>query len=340
MTQPSLFGQLDKPACVVLFSGGGGACEGIRRAVGAPVLMAVNHDPASIRMHAANHPETLHIQEDVWAVVPRQASRGRKPWLLWMSPACTHFSRAKGSSPLSEQSRSLADVVFPWIESARPAVIVLENVLEFQDWGPLDEKGRPVRDLQGAYFRAWVDRVRSHGYTVDWRGLAACDYGAPTVRKRLYLVARCDGKPIRWPVPSHGPGALPYRTAAECIDWSLPGAPIDGRSVPLCARTRARIEAARHRYGERCIVAYYGSERDGQGIDEPLRTVTTKDRFGVVIGDTFRMLSPRECARAMGFSEDYRLEGTRAEQIARIGNAVCPPVAEAIVKALAERIWP
>jgi DNA (cytosine-5)-methyltransferase 1 len=331
--QGSLFGRLDRLASVVLFAGLGGSCEGIRQATGTSPLAAVNHCPHAIQLHALNHPETLHMQGDVWDVAPREAVRGRTLDLLWLSPDCTHHSRAKGGMPRETGRRALADVAIPWARDARPRVIMLENVPEWLQWGPLNEDGHPIRERAGEFFRAWCSRLVDLGYQIEWRVLRACDYGAPTSRERVYLIARRDGHPIVWPAPTHGPGAsYPWRTAAECVDWSLPWAR-DLRDRPLCEASMRRVDAGRKACGDRpFLIVYYGTGLCAS-LDKPLPTVTTHDRFGIVSGQRYRMLHPRELARAMGFPESYQLEGSRAEQVARVGNAVCPPVAEALVRA-------
>jgi DNA (cytosine-5)-methyltransferase 1 len=482
---------------VDLFAGGGGASHGIVSALGCSPAVAVNHDPAAIRMHAANHPGTLHLCEDVFRVAPFRP-RGRAIDLLWASPDCTHHSRAKGGKPRENKRRMLAWVVVEWARAVHPRVIALENVPEFRQWGPLDEAGHPIPERAGETFAEFVGALRLAGYRVEHRELVAADYGAPTTRKRLYLVARCDGQPIRWPEPTHGKArALPHRTAAECIDWSIPVPSIFERARPLAEATQRRIAEGIRRYvltaarpfvvclthggrlepfdeplrtittangGERAIVAptlvqtgygeregqaprvldigaplgtvvaggskhglvaaflakhngsgdtwnaavgssldepvhtvtgrdtkalaavfldkLHGSARAGQPIDEPAPTVTagggrggghaalvaafllkfygsgsqwsglaepmhtivTKARMGLVtvtiagqeyalVDIGMRMLAPRELARAQGFGDEYILTGSKANQIARIGNSVCPPVAEAIVRA-------
>ena len=330
--QLSAFGDLSKEATAVGFAGFGGACEGIRMAIGVSPIVAINHDEHAIRLHALNHPETKHYREDIWLVDPWRACRGRKLKLLWLSPDCTHHSRAKGKAPRMSGRRSLADVVFKWVETVRPAVIMLENVPEWLDWGPLDEHGKPISERKGELFRAWVDRLDSYGYCVEWRILEAHRYGVPTSRRRVYLIARCDGQPIVWPEPTHGPGLLPYRTAAECIDWSERWR-TDLSVESLCRDTMRRIEHGRRLFGDSpFLVEYYGTGLSAS-LDAPLHTVTTVDRFGLVYGNKFRMLQPRELARAMGFPDSYILEGSKRDQVARIGNAVCPQMAEALVRA-------
>lgn len=503
----SLFGRLDRPAAAVLFAGLGGACEGIKQALGVSPIVAVNHCEHAIRLHKLNHPETMHFQEDVLSVEPQKAARGRKIRLLWLSPDCTHFSRAKGGKPRETGRRSLAWIAVDWARDVRPEVIILENVQEFLTWGPLDEDGQPIKAEAGIYFQEWLEALQKLGYLAEWRILSAADYGAPTSRRRLFFVARRDGRPFTWPAPTHGPGrAAPWRTAAECIDWSIPCPSIFDRPRPLAHATERRIaegirrfvlnsprpfivnlthggrlegavddpvrtittakrgekavvmpfltryhgekrpgEAARiesleapiptvtteNRFGliaahltafygtgigssvdapcptvtagggrgnshiglvsaflakhytgatgsemgdpigtittvdhhslctvelsteeqagaERVaafLIKYYGSGGQWQSPDQPLDTVVTKARFGLatihiqgqpyVITDIgMRMLQPRELARAMGFPEAYQLEGSKADQVARIGNAVCPPIARAIVESM------
>lgn len=486
---------------VDLFAGGGGWSEGFLWATGVPPAVAVNHDEDAIAMHVANHPETEHHHEDVFHVDPLEATRGRAVGWLHLSPDCRHFSRAKGSVPntaraLSKKIRGLAWVGVRWAAKVRPRIISLENVAEFTTWGPLHQQGeragQPNRRQAGTTFRKFVATLERLGYAVEWRNLCAADYGAPTSRKRLFLIARNDGRPIVWPKPTHGPkGQKPYRTAAECIDWSIPVPSIFDRRKPLAEATLRRIAegvrrfviearqpflvnlthggrlepidepfatiTAAHRgekalvaptliqtsYGERkgqaprvldlhkplgtvvaggskhglvaaflakhfgghttpgtpldrpmdtvtakdhhnivsafltryhgekrpaekarveslesplptqtsenrfAVVAafmakYYGADRHGQGLGEPLHTVPTKDRFGLVTvtidGEPFvivdigmRMLSPRELARAQGFPDSYVLTGTKTSQTARIGNSVPPHFPAAIV---------
>jgi DNA (cytosine-5)-methyltransferase 1 len=585
------------------FAGGGGASLGIELALGRSVDIAINHDPAAVEMHRANHPHTRHLCEDIYAVDPVEATGGRPVDLLWASPDCKHFSKAKGGKPVSRRVRGLAWVVIRWARVKRPRIIFLENVEEFQTWGPLGPDDRPDKARAGLTFRRWVGQLRTLGYAVEWRELRACDYGVPTIRKRLYLIARCDGLPIVWPERTHGhlydtqnryrsrtrsrgtdPGLWdaqapeqrarsvrgnsgggggvlgggheeargtmrgcprnridtgsgygdagarrfeslkPYRTAAECIDWSLPCPSIFERRRPLAENTLRRIAAgirryvieaaepfivtcnhggpearcasaadplstvtaardargiviptvtrigqtsgrgryyqfpaealttvttkAEHllvspyltpRYGERdgqalrcrgvdvplptvtptangaslvsaflakhfgghetsgagareplstvtardhhalaaahlvklrgtCadgqpvtepmptvtaggnhvaevrafLLKYYGTKRDGCSAAEPLHTATDRARFGLVtvagvdyqiVDIGMRMLTPRELARAQGFPDSYVLTGSKSSQVARIGNSVCPGMAEALVRA-------
>jgi DNA (cytosine-5)-methyltransferase 1 len=215
---------------VDLFAGGGGASSGIEQGLGRMVDIAINHNAAAVAMHQANHPQTKHLVSDVFEVDPRYVCDGRKVGLLWASPDCTFHSKARGKKPIrsaTKKRRALAWIVTRWAGQVRPRVIMLENVEEFAQWGPLVGKPdelRPCKKRRGKTFKAFVRSLKELGYAVEWKELRACDYGAPTIRKRLFLIARCDGQPIVWPAPSHGQhqGLKPYRTAAECIDWSIP----------------------------------------------------------------------------------------------------------------------
>lgn len=296
------------------FAGGGGASLGIERAVGRAVDVAINHDRNAVELHALNHPATLHHCEDVWAVDPEQATGGRPVGLAWFSPDCKHFSRAKGGKPVEKKIRGLAWVVVRWAAKVAPRVIVLENVREFESWGPLvkvlgddghpvvDKAGRPVmvpcKARKGLTFRRWVGCLRGLGYAVEWRHLDAADFGAPTHRRRLFLIARRDGRPIRWPEPTHGPGrAKPHRTAAECIDWSIPCPSIFltreqarplGIVRPLADKTMRRIAMGLKRFvldNPRPFIVrcdHGGAEFRGQPVGRPLATVAGKHGFGVV----------------------------------------------------------
>lgn len=249
----------DDELIVDLFAGGGGASTGIERALARPVDIAVNHSPQAIAMHERNHPHTRHFQQDVWDVHPIEVCRGRRVGLLWASPSCTFFSKASGGQNLlCAKIRSLASVVIRWARDVKPRVIVLENVEEFEDWGPLDNDRKPIKSKKGRSFKIWLGKLRAQGYVVEWRQLVASDYGAPTSRNRLYLIARRDGVSIRWPEPTHGPRrTAPHRTAAECIDWSLPCPSIFlspseakpfGVKRPLVEATLRRIAAGLRRF--------------------------------------------------------------------------------------------
>lgn len=274
---------------VDLFAGGGGASAGIEIAAGRHVDVAINHDAEAVSLHQANHPQTRHFVSDVFEVDPRVVTEGRSVGLLWASPDCTYHSKARGGKPHRDRNRArrrrgLAWVVCRWAREVRPRVIALENVEEFRHWGPLLEDGTPCPERKGQTFQRWVAQLRNLGYAVEWRELRACDYGAPTIRKRLFLVARCDGQPIVWPEPTHGPGRKPYRTAAECIDWSLPCPSIFERDRPLAEATLRRIAHGIRRYvieaAEPFIVRIgHTGQGDGgkvRGAREPLTTVTSK----------------------------------------------------------------
>jgi DNA (cytosine-5)-methyltransferase 1 len=269
------------------FAGGGGVSMGLERAFGRAVDVAINHDPASIEMHRANHPHTLHLCEDVFHVSPLEVTAGRPVGLAWFSPDCKHFSNAKGSKPVEKKIRGLAWIVIRWARRVRPRVIMLENVREFEGWGPLTPENRPCPVRKGETFRLWLSQLTGLGYDVQWRILNAADYGAQTHRRRLFIVARCDGQPIVWPQPTHGPGrSRRWRTAAECIDWSLPCPSIFERRKPLAEKTQRRIAMGLWRYvinnPRPFIVNIERSYKDfaGQRVDDPLGTVTAHPRGG------------------------------------------------------------
>lgn len=275
------------------FAGGGGATTGIEAALGRPVDIAINHSPEAIAMHRANHPETKHFCEDITEVDPRAACGTRPVGLAWFSPDCSHFSRSKGTKPLDNRLRGLAWVVIRWAESVRPRVILLENVEEWAAWGPLDEDNRPIKERAGETFREWLSKLVDLGYRVEFRSLVAADYGSPTTRRRLFLVARRDRAPIAWPEPTHGHGrADPWRAAAEIIDWSLPCRSIFGRERPLKEATLRRIAVGIQRYvlgAERPFiipVTHHGDTRV-HSIAEPLRTVTAAHRGELALVEPF-----------------------------------------------------
>lgn len=288
------------------FAGGGGASTGIELATGRVVDIAINHDPDAILMHRTNHPHTTHYQASVWDVDPVEVCRGRKVGLAWFSPDCKHFSKAKGGKPVDKNIRGLAWIVLRWAGTVRPRVIILENVEEFQTWGPV-RKGKPVKKLTGQTFRKWLDQLRNLGYAVEWRELVAADYGAPTTRKRFFLIARCDGRPIVWPTPTHAPAdspevkaglRQPWRSAAEIIDWSLPTPSIfdTKESIrekynltaqrPLRPNTMARVARGVDKFVIKTaspflVVVNHSGEFRGQDPGEPLQTVTAKHGYGV-----------------------------------------------------------
>lgn len=421
------------------FAGGGGASTGIEMATGLSVDIAINHDPAAIAMHKANHPDTEHYCESVWDVDPVKAVNGRKVGLAWFSPDCKHFSKAKGGKPVDKNIRGLAWIAVKWAIAVKPRVIMLENVEEFKTWGPL-KYGYPDESKKGKTFQSFVKSLEALGYKVEFKELRACDYGAPTIRKRFFMIARCDGRPIIWPEPTHGdPKSLavqvgrlkPWRTASEIIDWSIGTPSIFTRKKPLAENTLRRIargiqkfilddpnpyilpdktvasfltqyytetnpdevrgqslkepiytiptanrfglvtafitqhykSSIGHRVDEPLhaittvnkaslvsafLLKYYGSDI-GQKLTEPLHTITTRDRFGLVTlqGQNYqivdigmRMLQPQELYPAQGFPPNYIIdrdfEGKpypKTEQVARVGNSVPPPFAEALVRA-------
>nr|WP_300187503.1 DNA cytosine methyltransferase [uncultured Agathobaculum sp.] len=286
------------------FAGGGGASTGIELAAGRPVTIAINHDPDAILLHKTNHPYTEHYQEDVWSVDPRAVCGGRKVGLAWFSPDCKHFSKAKGAALVDRKIRGLAWIVLKWAALVRPRVIMLENVEEFQTWGPV-RKGKPVKKKAGQTFQKWKSQLAALGYQIDHRELVMADYGAPTTRKRFCLIARCDGKPIVWPERTHAPrdseevrrGVLkPWRSAAEVIDWSIPAYSIfDSKQEikrkygvnavrPLADNTMRRVirgvDKFTIRSGRPFLVPVGYGERKGQAprvhdLDDPLPTVVS-----------------------------------------------------------------
>lgn len=271
------------------FAGGGGASLGIEWALGRSPDVAINHDPEAITMHRANHPTTRHLEGDVWDVRPRDVAAGRRIALMWLSPDCTFHSKARGGKPFRDPKqakgrRGLAWVAVRWAKEARPAVLMLENVEEFADWGPLGADGRPDPARRGLTFRRWVGQLKALGYTVEWRELRACDYGAPTIRKRLFLIARCDGQPITWPAPTHGAGTgRLHRSAAECIDWSIPCPSIFERAKPLADKTLRRIARGIRRFvldakAPFIVPTTHAGDERVHGIHEPLRTITGAHR--------------------------------------------------------------
>lgn len=487
------------------FAGGGGASTGIEDALGRPVDYAINHDPEALAMHRVNHPATHHLNSNVWDVNPAELCAGRPVDLGWFSPDCTYHSKARGGKPFRDRDtarrrRGLAWLIPYWMKTVRPSVVMLENVEEFADWGPLLPDGKICPIRRGMTFRRWHKQIENLGYQIDMRELRACDYGAPTTRKRLFVIARCDGQEIVFPEATHGPwdGCLPYRTAAECIDWSIPCPSIFTRKKPLADATLRRIAKGIMRYvvnnprpfivplthhgerrahpldelfpvvtganrGELALIApvftecanassprcmpgdeplrticsypkgghhalvsaflakhygdsgqrpgsamdepvgtittvdhhslvtshlvhlrnncdarsvtdlfptltaggghvgevrafllkFYGNEKEAHSLDNPMGTVTTKDRFGLVTvhGEQYcivdigmRMLTPRELYRAQSFPDSYiidhgiddqgeRLPLTKTAQVRMCGNSVSPAMSRALVQA-------
>lgn len=452
------------------FAGGGGASTGIEAALGRPVDIAINHNPRAIDMHTVNHPLTQHYCELVWEVDPRQVCQNRPVSLAWFSPDCKHFSRAKGSKPVNKNIRGLAWVAMRWAGTVQPNVIMLENVEKFAQWGPLvtDKNGDlvPCAKRKGFTFRSFVKNLERRGYKVDFQTLVASHYGAPTSRKRLFMVARSDGGPLNWPEPTHRTKLKPYKTAADIIDWSLPCPSIFERKKPLAKNTLRRIARgiqkfvidspepfvleqtedgllilsiqrqfgnsigsrvtdplgtitaggggksalevallAKHYTGvtgqklqqpigtitsidhrslvtssmiklrgtcqrgqpidqpvptitasgnhlgevRAFLIKYYSEGGQSQSLKEPLHTIPTKDRIGLVMvrGEPYqivdigmRMLQPHELYAAQSFPDNYVFDRvchgqpfTKAEQVAMCGNSVPPALAEALVRA-------
>lgn len=302
------------------FAGGGGASTGIELATGKSVDIAINHDREAIRMHKANHPNTRHYCEDVWQVDPVKVCNGHPVGLAWFSPDCKHFSKAKGGKPKDKFIRGLAWVVCRWAGLVRPRVIMLENVEEFKTWGPLNRKHHPIKSKQGKTFEKFVQQLQDLGYEVQFRELVAADYGAPTMRKRFFMIARCDGNPILWSEPTHAPrnskevkaGLLkPYVGAYTQIDFSRPCPSIFDTSQeikekygiravrPLAPKTMERIARGLKKFvldnpepfvikDQQCpILIQYHSETvkgdvRGQIIEDPIMTVDGSNRYGLV----------------------------------------------------------
>lgn len=292
------------------FAGGGGASTGIELALGRHVDVAINHDPKAVAMHTANHPQTKHYCESVWDVDPAEVSQGRPIGLVWLSPDCKHFSKAKGGKPVEKKIRGLAWVALKWASLPnKPRVIMLENVEEFITWGPLGEDGKPCKKNKGREFKAFCNALKSHGYEVQYTELRACDYGAPTIRKRLFLIARCDGIPIVWPAQTHFDPAIEqkrkrergekmrplWRTAAECIDWTIPCPSIFDRTRPLAEATNRRIAKGMMRYvinnPKPFVITMAHGEGEGKtkrwgvgvkDINTPLPTITASGGYGIV----------------------------------------------------------
>lgn len=284
-----------KPIMVDLFAGGGGTSVAIEWATGCSPDVAVNHSAEAVKMHQENHPNTRHLCGDVWDYAPQEVSGGRPVSLLHASPTCTHFSQAKGA-PLDREEatkiRALAWVVVRWAKEVRPRIITLENVSAFEFWGPLLASAKSCPRRRGRTFRKWVRALESEGYRVEWRVLRACDYGAPTTRARLFVVARCDGMPIVWPLPTHGSAMWekPHKTAASCIQWEIPCPSIHGRDKDFTPPTLARIDRGLRKFvleeadpfivdaSIPWLVHLSNGERKGQApriydVQEPLRTV-------------------------------------------------------------------
>jgi DNA (cytosine-5)-methyltransferase 1 len=305
----------DDEVVVDNFAGGGGASTGIAKAIGRSPDVAINHDAEALAMHAANHPDTVHLKDDVFHVDPVAALGGKRCGLAWFSPDCTYFSKAKGGQPFRDRNkarriRGLIGVVLKWMANplTRPRVVVIENVEEIEDWCPIGPDGRPDMTKRGSSFRRWCARARGYGYHLEYRRLRGCDYGAPTTRQRLFIILRCDGEPIVWPEATHGRHrTLPHRAAAECIDFSLPVpsiflTPAEAKAWgehygvappvrPLADNTLRRVARGVFKFvidhPQPFIVRFNtekspGAEFRGQVLSEPLTTLDTSNRFGLV----------------------------------------------------------
>lgn len=434
-------GEETKKLIIDCFAGGGGASVGIEMALGRPVDIAVNHDPEAIRMHTVNHPDTLHLTEDIFSVDLKKHVAGRTVALMWASPDCTSHSKAKGGQPRERGLRILPWAVFKHTKAIMPEVIIMENVEEIQDWGPLDENGYPIKARAGESYKQFIFAMCNLGYAFDCKELVAADYGAPTTRKRWSAIFRRDGKQIVWPVPTHSKppvpeGKLPWLKCGDFLDWSDLGKSIFDRKKPLADATQARIAYGLEKYvinnkepyfvkdgravsyiiqyhaeqkrgdargqyltepiktidtsnryglvtafitkfyktgiGQSCeeplhtittspghfgivaayLIKYYHDKNNVQGAGEPINTIVTKDRFGLVtvpikidgedyiVQDIFlRMLKPEELKVLQGFPKDYIIDRDinwkpypKSEQIARIGNSVVPIMAKALVE--------
>lgn len=295
---------------VDFFAGGGGASCGIEAALGRSVSLAVNHDRVALALHKVNHPNTKHMIEDVWGVDPIRETKGKNVIGMWLSPDCKDFSKAKGGKPKDKNIRSLAWVAVKWASFVKPKIIYLENVEEFQDWGPIDESGRRIEERKGETFRHFLAALAENGYKYEYRELSACDYGAPTTRKRFFMIARCDGKPIVWPEPTHGDPEskavrkgekLPWRTAASIIDWSIPCPCIfDTKEEiyekygvrarrPLADNTLSRVVRGCKKFVVDdpnpfiVEVNHAGKHARVRTLDAPLKTVTAKNGYGIVL---------------------------------------------------------
>lgn len=285
------------------FAGGGGASVGIEMALGRPVDIAINHDPDAILMHKTNHPTTLHLTEDIFKVDLQKYVKGRKVSLMWASPDCTSHSKAKGGQPRKKGLRILPWAVYKHAKAILPEVIIMENVEEIQQWGPLDEKGHPIPERKGEDYKKFITAMKSLGYTFDCKELIAADYGAPTTRKRWYAIFRRDSKEIKWPVQTHSKDGYRFEQWKQCgdyIDWSDLGQSVFNRKKQLAEATQKRIANGIRKYiidaespyivedgrAMSFIIQYHGETKDGdsrgQLLTEPIKTIDTSNRYGLV----------------------------------------------------------
>lgn len=283
------------------FAGGGGASVGIEMTLGRPVDIAINHDPEAIRMHKMNHPDTIHLTEDIFKVDLQKYVKGRKVALMWASPDCTSHSKAKGGQPRKRGLRILPWAVYKHAKQILPEVIIMENVEEIQQWGPLDKKGHPIKERQGEDYKKFITAMKSLGYAFDSRELVAADYGAPTTRKRWYAIFRRDGKDIIWPEQTHFKDSeSKWKQCGEFIDWSDLGKSIFGRKKPLAEATQKRIANGIRKYilenpkpyivkndeAVAFLIQYHGEQKAGESrgqlLSEPIKTIDTSNRYGLV----------------------------------------------------------
>lgn len=278
---------MNKKLIIDLFAGGGGASVGIEMALGKQVDIAINHDPNAILMHETNHPRTKHYCENIWDVNPKEVVNGREVGLMWASPDCTHFSKAKGGKPKDKNIRSLPWVIVRWAKEVRPDVICAENVEEIQTWGPLDKDGYPIKDKKGNDFIRFITSLRNLGYVVEWKELIAADYGASTTRKRWYMIARCDGNKINWPTRTHAKRGTSdvevlklkqWNSVADCLDLNDTGKSIFDRKKPLADNTLKRIARGLKKFvvdDPNPFILVNNTGHPGGSIKDPLHTITT-----------------------------------------------------------------
>ena len=292
------------PLIIDCFAGGGGASVGIEMALGRQVDIAINHDPQAIRMHKTNHPDTLHLTEDIFKVDLERYVKDRHVALMWASPDCTSHSKAKGGKPRKSGLRILPWAVYKHAKAILPDVIIMENVEEIQQWGPLDEKGYPIKERKGEEYQRFIYSMKGLGYDFESRELVAADYGAPTTRKRWYAIFRKDGKDIVWPKPSHNKSGInglePWKPCGDYIDWSNLGKSIFDREKPLADATMRRIAngyvkyvvnnprpyMVRNKEAVAFLIQYHGEQKAGdsrgQFLTDPIKTIDTSNRYGLV----------------------------------------------------------
>lgn len=277
------------------FAGGGGASTGLEFAFGRPVDIAINHSKDAIALHKANHPNTKHYIEDVWSIDPKEVTKGLPVSLVWLSPDCTHFSKAKGGKPVKKNIRGLAWIALRWAGTVRPRVIILENVQEFQTWGPI-RRGKPITSKKSETYQKFIKQFKALGYRIETQVLVAADYGAPTSRKRFFLIARCDGQPIVWPEAMYAPREKaeeldlpPYRSAASIIDFSIPCPSIFDRKKPLAEATQKRIARGLKKFvfdEPNMFIVQIGqngfSKDRSSSINDPLKTIVSKNEFCLI----------------------------------------------------------